>query len=440
MVWGCATASYQIEGAWNEDGKGESIWDRFSHTPGKIDDGTTGDVACDHYHRYREDIAIMKRIGLNAYRFSISWSRIFPQGSGRINQKGLSFYDSLVDGLLEAGIEPFVTLYHWDLPQALQEKGGWANRDMIEKFRDYSVAVANHLGDRVKHWIIFNEPFVFVILGYFGGQHAPGVKDPKTALAAGHHAILATAAAVKALRESGKAKQIGSTYNFSPAHPASDSAEDKAAAQRYDQFINWWFLDPTMFGTYPEEMRRRFEPVMGCVKPGDMELMKQRLDFIGVNLYTRSVVVNDPKTPWWQAKTIVPQGAETTTMDWEVYPESIHEILIRLKRDYGNPVLYVTENGAAFDDRVEADGAVNDDRRIDYLKRYLAQVARAIDEGARVKGYFIWTLMDNFEWARGISKRFGILYTDYATQKRIMKKSAYWYADVIRNNGFQFTS
>ena len=437
MLWGCATASYQIEGAWNEDGKGESIWDRFSHTPGKIEDGSTGDVACDHYHRYRDDIELMNRIGLNAYRFSISWPRIFPQGTGSVNPAGLAFYDALVDDLLAAGIEPFVTLYHWDLPQALQDKGGWTNREIVEWFRDYAVAVVDHLGDRVSHWIVLNEPLVFVYLGYHTGGHAPGLSDPVTTMAAAHHANLGLAAALKALRESGKAKHVGSTYNLSPAHPASGSPEDKAAAERWDQLFNRWFLDPIVFGTYPEEMRQRIGPLMECVKPGDMDIMKQPLDFIGVNVYSRSVIVHDPQTSLWQAKGIEPESGEKTAMGWEVYPESIYEILVRLRLEYGDPVLYVTENGAAFDDKMEPDGSVNDQRRIDFLKEYLAQVARAIDEGARVKGYFVWTLMDNFEWARGLSKRFGIVYTDYGTQQRIMKRSAYWYAHVIRNNGFQ---
>lgn len=437
MVWGAATASYQIEGAWDEDGKGESIWDRFSHTPGKIVDGSTGDVACDHYHRYREDIGLMKKIGLNGYRFSISWPRIFPEGVGRVNPAGLAFYDSLVDGLLEAGIEPFPTLYHWDLPQKLQDDGGWANRDIVEKFRDYAVSVVNHLGDRVKNWIVFNEPPVFVYLGYQLSMHAPGLSDAALTMAAAHHVNLALGVTLKALRESGKAERVGTTYNLMPPHPASDSDEDKAAADRWDQAYNRWFVDPILLGTYPEEMRRRFEPLMDCVKPGDMAMMRQPLDFMGLNIYSRWVVVNDPGFPTLEARGIVPEGVETTSMGWEIYPESIYEMLVRLKQDYGDPVIYVTENGAAFDDIVDADGNVNDERRIDYLERYLEQVARAADEGVRVKGYFVWTLMDNFEWAYGFTKRFGIVYTDYATQERILKKSAHWYADTIRNNGFE---
>jgi len=437
MAWGAATASYQIEGAWDEDGKGESIWDRFSHTGGKIIDGSTGDVACDHYHRYREDVELMKRIGLNAYRFSIAWPRIFPEGAGRVNPAGLAFYDSLVDGLLEAGIEPFATLYHWDLPQRLQDEGGWANRDIVEKFRDYAVSVVNRLGDRVKRWIVFNEPPVFVYLGYQLGMHAPGLSDSAITMSAAHHVNLTLGVTIKALRESGRAESVGTTYNLMPPHPATDSVEDKAAADRWDQAFNRWFVDPIFFGTYPEEMRRRFEPVMDCVKPGDMEMMKQPLDFMGLNIYSRWVVVHDPGIPTLEARGgVLPEGVETTAMGWEIYPESIYEMLVRLKKEYRDPAIYVTENGAAFDDTVDADGNVNDERRIDYLERYLGQVARAIDEGVRVKGYFVWTLMDNFEWAYGFTKRFGIVYTDYATQERIMKKSAHWYADTIRNNGF----
>ena len=437
MLWGAATASYQIEGAWNEDGKGESIWDRFSHTPGKIEDGSTGDVACDHYHRYPEDIELMKRIGLNAYRFSISWPRIFPEGAGTANPAGLAFYDSLVDGLLEAGIRPFLTLYHWDLPQKLQDDGGWANRDIVETFRDYAVSVVNHLGDRVKNWIVFNEPPVFVYLGYQLGMHAPGLSDAAMTMAASHHVNLALGVTLKALRESGKAEHVGTTYNLMPTHPASDSAEDKAAADRWDQVFNRWFVDPILLGKYPEEMFRRFEPLMDCVKPDDMAMMKQPLDFIGLNIYSRWVTVHDPAVPTLEARGVVPEGAETTAMGWEIYPESIYEMLVRLKQDYDDPVIYVTENGAAFEDTVDADRNVKDERRIDYLERYLEQVARAADEGVRVKGYFVWTLMDNFEWAYGFTKRFGIVYTDYDTQERIMKRSAHWYADTIRNNGFE---
>jgi beta-glucosidase len=430
MVWGAATAAYQIEGAWNEDGKGESIWDRYSHTPGKIADGSTGD-----YHRYREDIRLMNEIGLDAYRFSISWPRIFPEGAGKINPAGLAFYDSLVDCLLEAGIEPFPTLYHWDLPQKLQDNGGWINRDIVEKFRDYAVSLVIHLGDRVKNWIVFNEPQVFV-LGYQSPILAPGLADPAMKTAASHHVNLALGVTLKALRETGKAERVGTTYNMMPTYPASDSAEDKAAADRFDQIFNRWYIDPILRGTYPEEMLRRLEHLMD-IKPGDMEMMKQPLDFIGLNIYMRYVLVHDPATPIVEARGIVPEGAETTATGWEIYPQCIYEMLVRLQQDYGDPIVYITENGAAFHDEVDGDGKVNDERRIRYLQRHLEQVARAIDKGVRVKGYFVWSLMDNFEWTHGYTKRFGIVFTDYATQKRIMKKSAHWYADTIRNNGFE---
>ena len=435
FYWGTATASYQIEGGWNEDGKGESIWDTFSHTPGKIRDGSTGDVACDHYHRWKEDVALMKEIGCNAYRFSISWPRVIPKGKGKVNPLGLSFYDRLVDALLEANITPFITLYHWDLPQALQDEGGWANRDTAYYFAEYASVIAHKLGDRVKHWITHNEPWVVAWIGYGWGEHAPGIRNEKVAIQVSHHLLLSHGLAVEVLRDISPDSEIGITLNLSPIHPASDSEEDKLAASRQDGFLNRWFLDPVFRGHYPPDILELFSANAPKVMPGDMAIISRRVDFVGINYYSRGIVRFNPKAGPLQAEGVAPEGAEFTEMGWEIYPPGIYEIIMRVWKDYQPKKIYITENGAAFADEIAPDGGVHDPKRIDYLREHFIQAHRAIEEGANLCGYFIWTLMDNFEWAHGFTKRFGIVYTDYPTQRRIMKDSALWYKNVIKENG-----
>ncbi len=437
FYWGTATASYQIEGGWNEDGKGASIWDTFSHTQGKIEDGSTGDVACDHYHRWREDVALMKEIGCNAYRFSISWPRVIPLGKGRINPAGLDFYDRLVDALLEAKITPFITLYHWDLPQALQDEGGWANRDTAYYFADYASVVAHKLGDRVKHWITHNEPWVVAWIGYGWGVHAPGLKNEKIALQVAHHLLLSHGVAVRVLRDACSGGEIGITLNLSPVHPASEREEDKLAARRYDGFLNRWFLDPIFYGHYPPDVLELYIQYAPRIDPGDMATISYKVDFLGVNYYSRSVMKFNPAAGPLQAEGVAPEGAEFTEMGWEIYPPGLYEILMRVGRDYQPEKLYITENGAAFADEIAPDGGVHDLKRISYLREHFAQAQKAIQDGAKLAGYFIWSLMDNFEWAHGFTKRFGIIYTDYQTQKRIMKDSALWYKKVIENNAVE---
>jgi beta-glucosidase len=436
FLWGVATAAYQIEGAWNEDGKGISIWDTFSHTQGKIADGSTGDVACDHYHLWREDIALMKELGVKAYRFSIAWTRIIPQGAGPVNPEGLDFYDRLVDGLLEAGIKPFVTLYHWDLPQALQDIGGWANRDVAYYFADYAAVVAHRLGDRVKHWMTHNEPWVVAWVGHAWGHHAPGIKNTKVALQVAHHLLLSHGLAVEVLKDLGDAEtRVGIVLNLSPVHPATESDEDKAAAHRNDGYHNRWFLDPIFVGSYPADMWEWFGQLVPEVRPGDMSIISRRIDFLGVNYYTRSVVKHDPQGGLLQLRGVHVEGSEYTEMGWEVYPDGLYELLVRLHRDYKIPEIYITENGAAFKDEVTPDGKVHDERRLNYLREHFLRAHKAIQEGVPLKGYFVWSLMDNFEWAHGYTKRFGIVYVDYETQKRIIKDSGYWYQKVIAENG-----
>jgi len=435
FAWGAATAAYQIEGAWNEDGKGPSIWDTFSHQPGKIKRGDTGDVATDHYHRWEEDVRIMAELGLKAYRFSISWPRVLPEGAGAVNPAGLDFYDRLVDALLANGIEPFVTLYHWDLPQALHERGGWPNRDVAHHFAEYARVVAERLGDRVTCWITHNEPLVTAMAGYLAGEHAPGIQDLGAALQTVHHLLLSHGYAVEALRASvRRPPQVGITLNLSPIHPASNSEEDCLAANRFDGVLNRMLLDPVFVGRYPEDVQALSGSAFPQVQPGDMERIATPLDFLGVNYYTRSVVRYDPNSPVIQATGVQPEGSEYSQM-WEIYPEGMYEILARVWNDYRPASIYVTENGIAVPDGLDFDGRVRDVRRIWYLRDHVAQIHRAIADGVPMRGYFVWSLMDNFEWALGYSMRFGLVYVDYETLKRTVKDSGRWYAGVIRGNG-----
>jgi len=424
--WGAAVSAYQVEGAVDEDGRGESIWDRFSAMPGNVVGGDSGAVACDSYHRYPEDIRLMRELGLNAYRFSIAWPRIVPEGRGRTNPAGLDFYDRLVDDLLAADIEPFVTLYHWDLPQPLEDQGGWPERATAEAFAEYVAVVAARLGDRVRNWITQCEPWVVGWLGYGTGEHAPGRKSDADALAAAHHVLLSHGLAADALRREADGARVGITIDLVAFHALSDSAEDLAAVARADGYRNRWILDPVLRGAYPEDVHDRFAPVLPAIEDGDLQTIAAPLDFLGVNYYTRSVVRADgdgrPVT--------VNEDVERTEMGWEVYPDGLYELLLRLQAEYDPPPLYVTENGAAFPD-YRLNGTVEDPRRISYVDRHLDAIARAIEDGVPVHGYFLWSLLDNFEWSFGYSRRFGIVYVDYATLERVPKASFRWYRDFI---------
>lgn len=427
FVWGAATASYQIEGAWNEDGKGESIWDRFSHTPGKIENGDTGDVACDHYHRWREDVALMRQLGLRAYRFSIAWTRILPNGRGAVNQRGLDFYSRLVDELLAANITPYITLYHWDLPQALD--GGWLNRDTAGYFADYAAIVVRRLGDRVQNWITLNEPWVAAFIGYREGRDAPGITDEKLAYQAAHHLLIAHGLGMQAIRAIAPPANAGIVLDMFPTEAGTDSPQDHALAKQAWQMGTGWFIEPVLCGNYPTETWQTLGENTPRVLPGDFALIAQHLDFLGVNYYSRHLIQNGVRVH------PVP-GSEYTEMGWEVHAPALGRLLRRLQRTYRLPPIYITENGAAFRDEVSADGRVHDPRRINYVREHLHELHGAIQDGVDVRGYFLWSLLDNFEWSYGFSKRFGIVYVDFATQQRIIKDSGKWYANVIAQNGF----
>jgi beta-glucosidase len=428
FFWGAATAAYQVEGAVLEDGRGESIWDRFAATPGKVQNGDSGDVACDSYHRYPQDIQLMRELGLNTFRFSIAWPRIVPDGRGRPNVAGLDFYDRLVDELLANQLEPFVTLYHWDLPQALEERGGWPARETVDAFEEYVGIVAGRLGDRVRYWITQNEPWVISWLGYGWGFHAPGRTSDADALAAAHHVLLAHGRAVEVLRREAPGSSVGIALDLVPAHPATDTPADRDAAFESDGFRNRWFLDAVFRGEYPADMLERYASILPTIEEGDMRTIAAPLDFLGVNYYTRAILRADPSDA--KPVPVDPEGVQRTTMGWEVYPDGLFELLVRLRDDYTLPPLFITENGAAFaDDR--RNGSVDDPDRISYLEQHIDAVARAIEEGVPVRGYFVWSLLDNFEWAYGYSKRFGIVYVDYETLDRVPKASYRWYRDFI---------
>lgn len=428
FVWGAATASYQIEGAWNEDGKGESIWDRFSHTPGKVLDGDTGDMACDHYHRWRDDIKLMKSLGIKAYRFSIAWPRILPGGSGKINEAGIEYYSQLVDGLLELGIEPYATLYHWDLPQAQQDMGGWADRRAVDAFTAYVDITTRALGDRVKNWITLNEPWVSAFVGYRDGIHAPGHTDLNEALAASHHLLLSHGRSLPVIRANVKNANVGITLNLTPQMPASQSLADRQAAFWVDGYINRFFLDPLTGRGYPEDIVKSFGSTMPFVQTGDMEEIAAPVDFLGINYYTRNIARGPEKGN--QPQTVFREGV-ATEMDWEVYPRGLYNLLGRVHFEYGFPAIYITENGAAFPDEPPVNGELDDPARVSYIKEHLNMVNEAIQIGVPVKGYFVWSFLDNFEWSFGYSKRFGIIHVDYQTQKRTPKASAKWYSKAI---------
>jgi beta-glucosidase len=431
FLWGAATASYQIEGGWNEDGKGESIWDRFSHTPGKVRGGYTGDVACDSYHRFPEDVALLTAMNLKSYRFSIAWPRVQPSGSGAANANGLDYYERLTDALLKAGIRPFPTLFHWDLPQALEDLGGWPNRDLAARFADYAATVAKKLADRVKVWSIFNEPWVFTFLGYFLGIHAPGRKDPSAFLRSVHVVNLAQGLAFRALKALDPKLEVGTAFSMSHGEPASPSPEDAAAADRFHAFNNVLFLHPALKGEYPAAAFSKGVPVeaMG-VRPGDLETCRVPLDFLGINYYFRQLVRDDPSDtlgPRAASLGVGGGGGPLTDFGWEVWPESFHALLMRVSREYDRPVMEVTENGCSFGDPPLPDGSVPDRRRIDFYRGYLGAVGRALADGARIRAYHAWSLLDNFEWAEGYAQRFGLTWVDFRTLKRTLKDSGKWY-------------
>jgi beta-glucosidase len=428
FVWGAATAAYQVEGAVEEDGRGESIWDRFTATPGNILNGDHGRVACDYYHRYRDDIRIMRDLGLTAYRFSIAWPRVLPDGRGRVNEAGLDFYDRVVDELLANGIEPYPTLYHWDLPQALEDRGGWPVRETVEAFAEYTEVVARRLGDRVRHWATVNEPWVIAWLGYGIGQDAPGRASEAEAIAAGHHVLVAHGRALEILRREVPEAKVGVTLDAVPMHPFTDSEADIEAARVEDGTRNRWFIDPVLSGGYPPETMKRFGPMLPPCVADDMKAISAPIDFLGLNYYRRHVVRADPITG--DPNVIDLQGAEYTGMGWEVYPEGLYELFVRLHDDYEVPPLYVTENGAAYQD-VRTNGSVEDPERASYIERHLGAVARALEDGVPVGGYFVWSLLDNFEWSRGYSQRFGLVYVDFDTLERVPKSSYDWYRDFI---------
>ncbi|MGB8224333.1 MAG: GH1 family beta-glucosidase [Polyangiales bacterium] len=440
--WGVATSAFQIEGAHDVDGRGPSIWDTYAAQPGLIEDGTNAQVACDHYHRYAQDIALMESLRVQAYRFSVAWPRILPSGRGAINVAGLDFYDRLVDGLLAAGIVPWATLYHWDLPQALEDEGGWTNRSIVDAFVEFANAVTMRLGDRVAHWITHNEPWCVSVLGYAQGAHAPGKKNWPDALLASHHLLLSHGRALRVIRQNALGAEVGITLNVSECEPASPSEADRLAARQFDGELIRWFLDPIYFGRYPEdvieyhEREGRLPDGMDFVKPGDLEEINTPIDFLGVNYYSRAVVrsaripeaENEPRT------IPVPDPAELTDMGWEVCPEGLTHSLVRLNADYEPGSLIITENGAAYPTGPGDDGSIRDTRRCDYVISHLRACLAAIDAGVPLHGYFLWSLLDNFEWAFGRSKRFGIVWVDFETQERIVKASGYMYRRIIQAN------
>lgn len=435
FLWGCATSAYQIEGSPFADGAGANIWQRFAHTPGRVANGDHGDVAADHYRRYAGDIDLMREIGLQSYRFSIAWSRVLPQGTGRVNAAGLGFYERLVDALLAKGIEPMATLYHWDLPAALDDRGGWLNRDSAQWFAEYADIVFRKLDDRVKLWTTFNEPWVIVHEGYLQGTHAPGHRNRFEAPLVAHHLMLAHGAAVQAYRASGRNK-IGLVVNIEPKHAASQSEADLAATRRADAYMNRQYLDPAVLGSYPAELKEIFGEAWPDWPAKDLEAIRQPLDYIGVNYYTRSVNAADPAAwPLYASAVRQPQATYSET-GWETFPQGLTDTLLWIKDRYGNPPLYVTENGSAFYDPPQAEGGVIDDPlRVDYLRKHVRAVQAAIQQGADVRGYYAWSLLDNFEWSFGYSKRFGIVHVNYATQQRTLKSSARLYSKIIASNG-----
>ena len=425
FVWGVATSAYQIEGAAATDGKGQSIWDSFCQIPGAIADNSNGVVACEHYDRLETDLDLIASLGVDAYRFSVSWPRVRPGGSGAWNEKGLDFYERLVDGLLQRNIKPYLTLNHWDLPQELQDAGGWANRDTVHRFVEYALGISSRLGDRVVSITTHNEPWVMAVLGNETGIFAPGIKDRATAFQVSHHLLLSHGLALRAMRAHGCKSKLGIVLNLSPMYPASDTESDLIKTELEDGKLLRWYMDPLFKGHYPEDVLNHIGDEKPTVWDGDMQIIATPMDFLGVNYYSRSVI--SAESPWDVHKS----GREITDMGWEVYPEGLTELLIRLDRDYKVPPLYVTENGGAFKDHF-VDGQINDTSRTDFIARHISAVAQAMQQGVRMQGYMVWSLLDNFEWASGYEKRFGIVHVDYKTQKRTLKNSALWYRSFLQ--------
>jgi beta-glucosidase len=441
FLWGAATAAYQCEGAVHEDGRGPSIWDTFAHTPGKIRNGDTGDVACDSYHRWREDIALVRALNCKSYRFSIAWSRIQPTGRGPVNQKGLDYYSRLVDTLLEVGIRPFPTLYHWDLPQALDDTGGWLVRDTADRLADYAHIVASALGDRVRSFAVVNEPKTFTQVGYLEGTHAPGHRNPHEFLKATHVVNLANAAAYRAIKAVDARIDVGSVYDCGPCWPASDTPADQAAAVRWDKMINLWYLQTTLTGRYPELLPPDRQAALLGFLPGDEKLLRAELDFVGINYYTGWKVTHeaggtgipglDLKPQW----AFSPRATGKADNGWDIDPVGFYDILLRMQRVTGTIPIEITENGCADNTPAAADGRYHDPKRLEFFRTHLVQLHRAIQAGVPVRGYHAWSLMDNFEWAEGYSQRFGMVHVDFAQdQKRTVRDSGLWYAAVARDN------
>ncbi|WP_254239039.1 GH1 family beta-glucosidase [Allokutzneria sp. A3M-2-11 16] len=432
FVWGASTSAYQIEGAVDADGRGESIWDRFSRVPGAVGNGDTGDPACDHYNRWRDDVSLMSELGLSGYRFSLAWPRLFPEGTGKPLQAGIDHYDRLIDALLEKGITPLVTLYHWDLPQALQDIGGWRNREVVERFADYASTCFDAFGDRVKDWVTQNEPWIVGVLGHQLGIHAPGEKDLRGTVVAMHHLLLSHGRAVQALRASGSDGRAGVAFSLFPHYPASDRPEDIGASEASDGYVNRWFLDPVLRGSYPEDMRQHYERLIGpldMIRTGDLDVIGSGSDFIGVNYYSPRLMRADPeREPFGWAVADVPEGEPVTDAGWHIAPSALTDLMLRLHNDYGDISIVITENGGVFND------APHDARRIEFLRDHLDALHKAIEAGVPVRGYFHWSLMDNFEWAMGYAPRFGLVHVDYETQARTVKDSGRYYAQIARTN------
>jgi beta-glucosidase len=459
FLWGTATASYQIEGAATVDGRGPSIWDTFSHTPGAVWNGDNGDIACDHYHRMDEDLDLLAELDVAAYRFSIAWPRVQPTGSGPANQKGLDFYRRLVDGLRKRNIEPTVTLYHWDLPQPLEDKGGWWVRETAERYADYVDIVARALGSDVERWITLNEPWCSSWLGYGAGRHAPGIQDIGKAAAANHHLLLAHGLAVPILRSAISSAKVGITLNLGDHQPGSQHELDIAAARRADGNLNRLFLEPVFHGKYPEDMLEHYsdsKPGFSVVREGDLKIISQPLDFLGVNYYFPSTVVDISRAkearvagyfvapgeqfPDLRVRALETPGRDKTAMDWEIGASGLTSLLIRIREEYTTLPIYITENGAAFDDYVDPNGDVKDNNRVAYLQEHISAVHDAIDAGVNVQGYFVWSLLDNFEWALGYSRRFGIVWVDFPSGARLKKASFEWYRDTIQSNSVEYAT
>ncbi len=433
FLWGAATAAYQVEGSPLADGAGLSIWHRFSHTPGMVANGETGDVACDHYRRYKDDVGLMRELGLNAYRLSISWSRILPDGTGRVNEKGLDFYRRLLDELRANNIQPMVTLYHWDLPAAIDDRGGWVNRDVANWFTEYAQVCFKALDDRKPMWATLNEPWVVTDGGYLHGPLAPGHRSVWETPLAAHNLLRSHGAAVAAYRAIGK-NQIGIVVNIEPKYPATDSSEDREATKRADAYMNRQYLDPVFLGSYPKELAEMYGEAWPDFPSADFDLIKQPIDYVGLNYYKRGVVRNDPKKVIERASNINPIGTYTTT-DWEVFPSGLTDALVWMHERYGKPPIYITENGAAFYDPPRSKDLTDDTLRVSYLREHLRAAHEALKRGVDLRGYFAWSLLDNFEWALGYSKRFGIIHVDFETQKRTIKASGRHYAEIIRSKG-----